>query len=282
MLRPSSTSEMLAAMNRARAVTFSAFTVGRGAVLRSLRSAALRGADVTVRLNGCFKHGGTVRMGEQNRSAIRMLRRLGADARLIHTGDADGPAMHLKAAVCDSVAFLDDRNWIAGADNTVLRDDSPRDVAAIRAAASGHVPPRAAGPALDKYDALRAECTVLSASPGDHIEVATESIGCGSLVYGALQAAAGRHPKLLISSYGLHGRDGMDARRLASYGVRVRVSHSCEKFALNQSRCWIGSANATSPHLNNSVDWGASSRSATLIKTLRSRFAAEWKQARPL
>jgi hypothetical protein len=273
---------MLAAMNGARAVTFSAFALPPGAVLRELLEAARRGAHVTVRLNGCFDHGGAAVMGTQNRSAVRMLRRLGADARLVHTRDSDGPTMHLKAAVCDKVAFLDDRNWIAGEDNIVLRDDSPRDVAAIRTAACGGVPCGAARPALNKYDALRLETAVVSALPGDHIEVATETIASGSLVYGALKAAASRHPKLLISTYGLRGKEGIDARRLSSYGVQVRVSRSCEKFALNGNRGWIGSANATTPHLNNSTDWGACTRSRVLVQTLRSRFAAEWKHARPL
>jgi hypothetical protein len=273
---------MLAAMNRARAVTFSAFALAPGAVLRGLLGAARRGAHVTVRLNGCFDHGGAAIVAVQNRSAVRMLRRLGADARLVHTRDSDGPTMHLKAAVCDKVAFLDDRNWIAGADNTVLRDDSPRHVAAIRTAASGGVPPRDARPALNKYDALQLERTVISALPGDHIEVATETIASGSLVYGALKAAAARHPKLLVSTYGLRGKDGIDVRRLSSYGVRVRVSRSCEKFALNAERGWIGSANATTPHLDNSTDWGAYTRSSALVRALRSRFTAEWKHARPL
>ncbi len=277
MVAPSSTARMLESMRTARSVTFSAYVLWPGKIEQALAHAADRGARVTVRLNGYFgAHAGTAAMLRDNQRAVRALRRAGADARIVHRSRSDGPALHLKAAVCDAVAFLDDRNW-AGSCNTVVCDEKPADVRAIRtAAAYGSAHCRQVQ--LDKRSALKSEATLLRTSRGDRVEVVTESIGYSS-VYNALKilAQSSVKPRLLISRQDLR-TDLHQAQCLEDAGVRVRVASGCEKFAVTAGHgCWTGSANATSPYYNgDQIDWGARTGDARMVQMLRTRFNAQW------
>ena len=51
--------------------------------------------------------------------------------------DSEQTPFHLKAAVCDGVAYLDDRNWTKRGPEIVIADDAPDDVALVRDALAG-------------------------------------------------------------------------------------------------------------------------------------------------
>jgi hypothetical protein len=192
--------------------------------------------------------------------------------------------MHLKAAVCDGVAFLSDRNW-SKYDDTIIRDDAPADVHAVHAAAlySAGYSRRVQ---LDKLSALAAESRIITPNGGG-VVVATEAIGYPSPVYSSLRSIAksGAHPKLLISNYGYKElKHRHAAQLLEDAGVRVRVTHSCEKFAIaGRKQAWIGSANATSTHWNaDEIEWGLRTRDPRIVRALESRFNRMWNTARRL
>lgn len=275
---------MLAAMNAAKNITFSAYFIQpRGAVEQALEKAAKRGARVTVRLNGYFYNGRNAMLGG-NKQAVRALKKLDADAKIVHRSDRDGSAMHLKAAVCDGVAFLDDRNWAQWGD-TVIRDNKRVDVDAIRRAAS-YMPASCEGVKLDKAGALADESKLIRGAHGERVEVAVESISRQSSVYSALLklARAGCKPHLLVSKYGVAGSYGDAAERLERKGVVVRVGSNCEKFAIvNGTRAWIGSANGTSSHPHgDQFEWGIHTRARGIVRVLLSRFNSAWNRAEPL
>jgi hypothetical protein len=276
----SSTVDMLRAMSTARRVTFSSFVLFNGPVKKALKDAARRGAHVSVRLNGYSYNGGAI--PARNRDAARVLTAAGADARVVHVSDTDGPGLHLKAAVCDGVAFLDDRNWVQATD-TVIRDDNPSDVRAIRNAASYHRA-HCRSLQLDKGMALQDESALLQSGARHGIDVATEEIGFSNIFY-ALEKLArhGAHPRLVISSRGLCGKYFTAAQLLTRAGVRVRVSGQSEKFAIVGTRAWVGSANATSTaHDAAQLDWGMRTGEHRIVRALQSRFRALWNDAAPL
>lgn len=283
MLSLSSTPDMLAAMRGAKDITFSAYFIQpKGAVERTLEEAANRGAHVTVRLNGYF-FGSRSDMLAGNKQAVRTLKTLGANAKIVHCNDGDGPLMHLKAAVCDGVAFLDDRNWTQSGD-TVVRDDERSDVEAIRRAAS-YVPASCDGVKLDKAGALADEAALVRGSRGKRVSVAVESISVKGILYSALLrlARAGFRAHLLISKYGLNGKYRQAAQRLQQHGVFVRVAATDEKFAVVGKRAWIGSANGTSSHPHgDQFEWSVRTKSPAIVRTLQSRFNSEWSAAVPL
>jgi len=223
-------------------------------------------------------------MLEANRGAVRALKHAHVDAKLMPRRASDGPALHLKACVCDGAAFLCDRNW-SKSEDTVIRDDTSRDVGAVRRAASYTAQPSGAIQ-FDKKSGLEAEGGLLRTAHGDRIAVQTESIGFSNPVYSALLnlAKSGKNPRLLISTYGNRGASLHAVTCLERAGVRVRVTSSCEKFAVTGSgRAWIGSVNATSPYFNaDEIDWGLCSRDSHLVHALETRFSAAWRNARPL
>lgn len=272
-------------MRSASTVTFSAYLLHPGPVEEALIAAAKRHARVRVALEG-NPYRATPEMAADNRKAVRALQAAGADARLMRSAAGDGPAMHMKAAVCDRAAFLDDRNWNRTGD-MVIRDDTPSHVRAIAAVLCGEK--AAAGNlALDKDDAVRLEARAVANVGRGRVDVETETLGT-SRVSGALRrlAKAGVHCRLLVSSRAVKeqwGRTAKEAASLQRDGVDVRVARSNEKFAIAAGRCaWVGSANATSPHDDGDcLDWGLSTRSPELIHALERRFNAYWKDAKPL
>ena len=275
---------MIEATRHAREVTFSAYVLKNSAVINALEEAAARGAAVHVRLDGFAGNDPWGLRGNLN--VVKGLRDVKADAQVVDRHKNERPQLHLKAAVCDDVAYLDDCNWRSG-DDTVVRDTTPQDVAAVKRAASYAPANGTPALAINKRDALQREHEVLaSARKGDRVDVETESIGYGSPVYSALErlTARGVHCRLLANLALSKAKQQMALRRLADAGVDVRTCPFTEKFAVvNSRRAWIGSANGTSWRLNpDNIDWGAVTRGAGLLHTLKRHFNAHWRAASPL
>jgi len=84
----------------------------------ALIRAAERGAHVAVTLQADpYRNPDGKR---DNREAARLLSTAGAEVTLLPSTRAP---FHLKAAVCDGVAYLDDRNWTARGPEMVIADD---------------------------------------------------------------------------------------------------------------------------------------------------------------
>lgn len=277
---------MLAALRTARNVTFAAYFLKRGAVAEGLKAAAQRGAHVEVRLDGTL-YGGTARWTSESREVARTLRHAGADVRFVHRGKHDDPGLHIKAAVCDGSAFLDDCNWAQGGD-TVVRDDTRSHVRAIRDAVLQGEGRGIGALALRKYGALAAESgTLESRSHARMVEIETEELG-NSAVSHALRDLLAHHVqcRVLVSEWAFensnhHTRDA--ALSLEKAGADVRMVKASEKLAIAGTHAWIGSANATTPRLNGSdIDWSLATTDARVVGALKSHFNAHWRASNPI
>lgn len=274
---------MLQALKTAHDVTFSAYFLWGGRVKTALEDAAKRGAVVHVRLEGFEGKQGALEI--DNRNVVQELKTYRIDARLVHQTKASRPALHMKAAVCDGVAFLDDCNWRTS-DDTVIRDDSPVDVLAIKHAALHEPRERKATISLDKAGALSVERNLLGrAARGDRVDVETETISYHSDIYSSLKrlVTKGVHCRLLANYRLSDEKERRALELLAAAGVRVRTTRFTEKLAVeNAAKAWIGSANATSTHYNGDcIDWGLKTDDAQLVWTVQARFNAHWRLARP-
>lgn len=244
-----------------------------------MEAAARRGAEVHVRLEGRLFHG-TRDMKARNREALRRLRAAHADARYVDRTASTGPELHIKAAVCDGVAYLDDCNW--NPNDAVIRDDRPRDAAAIRIAAEHRSDDGTPALALNKRRALALEAAVLLRTHAKRADVETESLHC-SAVSSAIRTLATRgvRCRLLVSDNELaEMRPTLAA--LENAGVQIRAVSVSEKLAVaGGSRAWIGSANATSPYYNGDcIDWGLRTSDAHIVNALQKRFNANWRRGR--
>lgn len=271
---------MLAALGTARRIDFSAYVLWRGPVERALEGAAARGAEVHVRLEARLFHP-SAKMRADNVYALRRLRALGADAKAVDRTDAAGPALHLKAAVCDGAAYLDDCNWNAG--DAVIRDADARDVAALRVAALHQPAVSLPGLALNKADALDQEARTLENTHAARVDVETEAINKGAVATALRDLAKrGVHCRLLLSSQCIEDYH-QTAALLQKAGVEVRVVEKSEKFAVAGGSAWIGSADATSAYRDGDrIDWGISTRDSSVAGALQNRFTSNWRKGRPL
>jgi phosphatidylserine/phosphatidylglycerophosphate/cardiolipin synthase-like enzyme len=277
---------MLEALRSARHITFSAWFLRDGPVLRELEDAAGRGADVRVRLDG-FLWGAKPELAAGNRRAVKALRAAGADASIVHKTASDGPDLHLKAAVCDGRAYLDDCNWNMSGD-TVVRDTTPSHVRALEQAASWHDTARTGPLSLTKGDALDAEHRTLAYVPhcGEAV-VETEDLH-RSAVTSALRNLAAHHVRcrVLVSANALKRdpKTRQTALSLQKAGVDVRSTQSSEKLAvLGTKRAWIGSAQATSTYLDaDEIDWSLTRTNANFVRTLHARFDSHWRASMPV
>jgi len=218
--------DLLNAIAQAKTVALSAYVLpAENAVVRALAVAADRGARVVVTLDGS-PYFGKAGNGAPNPNAncAAVLRAHGATVRL---SDAADPAVHLKAAVVDGRAFLDDRNWPASGHETVVETDDPAAVDAITAAIDGHANSQP-GLALQKAAALALEAATIRMAGGDRIDVATESFGT-SIVSVALceRARAGAAVRLAVNARVLagdvHGRERAALARLRACGVAIEA-----------------------------------------------------------
>jgi PLD-like domain len=277
-------------LKHAQSIALTAYTLRDGRVLQALEAAARGGADVRVRLERDPLDDAGATLHQANAASIAALRAAGAKAEATEPGE---PALHLKAAVVDGVAWLDDRNWASGGAERILRDDDPDDVAAVTSAVSG-------GPGADghlattKSGAQWLEADVIRAAGAGPLVVESESFGTGAIYNALLHRAQAHEPTRLIVA----GREVAEAgsrsersrlEHLAALGVEIRVgdvNHGDldEKLAVSSDDCWVGSANATYAReaFGEQRDWGVASREPGLVDGLRAAFERNWSAARPL
>ncbi|NNM98651.1 MAG: hypothetical protein HKL91_02485 [Candidatus Eremiobacteraeota bacterium] len=259
MVTLATTSQFLAALQRARHIDLQAYALAPGPVEDALVAAARRGAEVSVTLAGApFASAGPAAANER---ALARLRCAG-----VRTAESAG-AFHAKLARVDGALYLDDRNWSARGD-TILRLPA-RDASAVLA--------------LSKRRALAAEAALLAtARRGEQIEIASESFGFASPLYSLLRtlAARGVVVRLCVARADLQPDSTEDRAlaRLAAAGVGVRLGESSEKFALRGDRVWIGSANATYA-APGARDWGLQTRAVAVRTQLHARFERTWAHA---
>jgi hypothetical protein len=278
------------ALARAHDVSLTAYTLHDGPVLRGLEAAAERGARVVVRVERDPLDDRAGTLHRQNAAALTALRAAGATARETAPGE---PVLHLKAAVVDGTAWLDDRNWAGGGAERIVRDTARADVAAVASALAG-------GPggngrlATTKAAAQRLEAGVIDRAGAGPLLVESESFGNGAIYSALLRRARAHRPTRLIVA----GREAAEAgnrlerahlQRLAQLGVRIRVGNPRradldEKLAVAPRAGWVGSANATYARgpAGAQRDWGLATRSAPVVDGLRAAFERNWSAARPL
>lgn len=206
-----------------------------------------------------------------NAASARALRRAGAHVRLL---DLDRSAFHLKAAVCDGVAYLDNRNWPKKDAQIVVADDAPRDVALLRAALTGRGAGSSRTLALRKDVALARETALIRRAGSAPVFVESENIGASPLAR-ALQAHAahGARTVLILGNW----RDSRPAEgalidKLRAAGVDVRETGTNAKMALAGDQVWIGSANATGAYDDRTAsqaDWGVVTGVKALVNAVR-------------
>lgn len=272
-------------------VRLSAYTLRPGKVLDALVAAARRGAAVSVRLERApYEPTGSHELATQNRKTVSRLRAAGADAALTAPGD---PPLHLKAALTDRTAWLDDRNWAGGDHEHLVRDRDADDVGVVRSALAGR--PAADGHlATTKSRALRLEADVIDHAGSSPLDVESESFGSGAIDNRLLaRAKAGAPTRLIVAgreyAQPANLRERRELARLAALGVEVRIGDPAhgdldEKCAVSAHDGWIGSANATYARGPNGAqrDWGLASRQRALIAGLERAFEQNWRAAQPL
>lgn len=279
MVTLTGTKAFLGALASARQVCFEAYLLHPGSVLDALGRAARKGARVTVRLDGQPYLDPSGSMRRANAAAVARLRAAGADAALCDASTE----MHMKAAVIDGVAYLDDRNFNTRGD-TIVRDDSRGDVASLRAAFAGRPWPRSRVFWTNKGDALAGEAKLLeTARHARMVDVQTESFDASNAVCAALKrlAARGVHCRLLVSSQTLDAKECRVLGLLQQSGVAVRTANSNEKLAIVDGRnAWIGSSNATSTYYDAlQKDWGLRTEAPNVTHELQRRFQRNWKRS---
>ena len=189
----SSVPDVLTRIASAHDVAFGSYFLTRGPVRDALAGAARHGAHVAVTLQADPYRGSGARAPESAASA-RVLRGAGAHVSLLAR---DQVPFHLKAAVCDGVAYLDDRNWTQRGPEIVVADDDPRDVALLRDALAGHGGGDATL-ATRKDEALRRELALIESAPHAPVIVETERIGTSPISAALRRHARGGAPTTLV------------------------------------------------------------------------------------
>ena len=256
-------------IRHSRDVDFGAYVLRPGAVERALVAAARAGARVHVALQRDPYRGGP---GERhaNRDAARVLRAAGARVTLL---DRDRVPFHLKAAVCDGTAFLDDRNWSGDAKELVIADDRPGDVAAVRRALRG-TGSRSDALATRKDAALQLEARLIERARDAPVVVETESFGAGEISAALRRHALRGAPTELIVAAREASHNPRERALLASLrrdGVVVRKTSVDEKVVLAGDAAWVGSANATyaGGGAGAQIDWGLVTRRPEVVAAVR-------------
>jgi hypothetical protein len=275
----SSVDAVASRIRRAQRVDFGAYVLHPGDIERALTAAAEHGARVHVILQRDPYRGGA---GERhlNRDAARVLRAAGATVTLL---DRHRMPFHLKAAVCDGTAFLDDRNWAADEREIVLSDDTPRDVAAVRSALRGAGSVDGAI-ATRKDAALRLEAQQIDAARDAPVLVETEAFGAGPISAALWRHARGGAPTTLLvaareAKYKPKERALLNALR--ADGVVVRETAVNEKLMLAGDAAWVGSANATfaGGRAGAQIDWGLVTHDSAVVAAVRAGLQRDLTRA---
>lgn len=280
MVSLSSTARMLASLRSASKVTFSSYFLKPGPVVDALLEAAARPhSAVHVRLEANL-FGGSKSMDPENQDAFCLLKDAGIDVQLV-----EEPDLHMKAAVCDGVAFLDDRNWNTHGD-TIVRDDTRSHVKALRDAILQRDSAAPGNLRLTKTGALYAEAHMLRAKHVREVDVETEFLG-GSPVSKALRDLRAKNVRcrVLISAqaYKRGGPTSHAAHSLAKIGVDVRIAKANEKLAVAGTHAWVGSANASSTHpFPDAVEWSLTTPNPHVVRGIRARFNENWRASSAL
>jgi phosphatidylserine/phosphatidylglycerophosphate/cardiolipin synthase-like enzyme len=264
----SSVADVIARIGTARDVAFGSYFLPQGPMRDALAGAARRGAHVAVTLQADpyrNPHG-----RRDNREAARLLTAAGAEVSLLRSARAP---FHLKAAVCDGTAYLDDRNWTAHGPEMVIADDDPSDVSIVRDAVREARPAADATIALRKDEALRRELLLVEAAGDAPVVVETERVRESPLTAALrARARAGAPTTLIVGRTRHHPRAERRAlRALASDGVVIREGGTNQKLALAGGAAWIGSGNATGAGGRSArqVEWGLVTRDAALVGAVR-------------
>jgi len=281
------TTDFIRAAGSARSLSLSAYHLAPdGPVRAALIDAAKRGADVEIRLEANPYGSEGARQGRENAATVAAVNAAGGHGELV--GGAGATPWHLKAALVDGVAYLDDRNWAADGKETILRDDDPDDARVVRQTLAGN-PSRDGHLRTTKHDAIALESEVLRGAGSAPVAVETESFGLGAIYADLLHRAQARLPtRLLVSSLELGeptaGREQRALERLAAAGIEVRAVANDEKIALAGDRAWVGSANATYANgpAGEQVDWGLATRVPALVDGLRAAFERNWRAGTPV
>jgi hypothetical protein len=271
----------------AQRIALTAYTLREGRVLDALEAAARRGATVTVRLERDPLDDAAGTLHRANAAALTALRTAGASAEATKPGE---PVLHLKAAVVDGVAWLDDRNWASGGAERILRDTDAGDVAAVASAVAGG-PGADAHLATTKSGAQQLEADVIARAGVEPLAVESESFGNGAIYNALLHRAQAHLPTRLIVA----GREAAEAgnhterahlKHLADLGVEIREGNAGsgdldEKLVVTASDAWVGSANATYARGDYGAqrDWGLATHEPAIIDGLRSAFERNWSAA---
>jgi hypothetical protein len=218
---------------------------------------------------------------------LATLRAAGARAETTAPGE---PVLHMKAALVDGVAWLDDRNWAAGGAERVVRDSDADDVAAVAAALTG-APGSDGHLATTKAGAQRLEADVIAGAGAGPLCVESESFGNGPIYAALLRRAEAHLPTRLLVA----GREVAEPgnrlerahlTRLAALGVGVRTGDARhgdldEKLAVAPGDAWVGSANATYARgaAGAQREWGLATRIPAVREGLRAAFERNWSAA---
>lgn len=289
MIALDSASGFIHTLAAAQRIALTAYTLREGRVLNALEAAARRGAAVTVRLERDPLDDAAGTLHQANAAALAALRKAGASAEATKPGE---PVLHLKAAVVDGVAWLDDRNWASGGAERILRDTDPDDVAAVASAVAGG-PGSDAHLATTKSGAQRLEAEVIARAGAEPLAVESESFGNGAIYSALLHRAEAHLPTRLIVA----GREAAETgnrterahlKHLAALGVEIREGNAGtgdldEKLVVTAGDAWVGSANATYARGNYGAqrDWGLTTHDPTVIDGLRAAFERNWSAAHP-
>ena len=272
----------VSALARASDIELSAYVLEPDSpVTRALESAGDRGASVSLVLEADPYAGrtGTDDLAARNRRVAAALEAHGARV----TWTVPGLPVHMKAAVVDGTAFLDDRNWPADRRDTIVATTDPDDVGVTRSALEGK-PASDRHLATEKRAALALEARSIRFGTGDRVDVETESFGYSAVSKALVaRAQAGAHVRLLVAKreFDEGGRtERASLRRLERAGVEVRIVANDEKLAIAGDRAWAGSANATwSP--GPMLDWGLATRRPDLVAGIEAAFQRNWEAGAP-
>ena len=267
----SSVPDVLTRIGGARDVAFGSYFLPQGAVRDALVAAARRGARVTVTLQADpYRNPFGARC---NADAARTLRGAGAAVSLL---PSDRAPFHLKAAVCDGVAFLDDRNWTKRGPEIVVADNDPQDVGLVRDALAGRGGADRAL-ATRKDVALAREVGLVERARGAAVIVETERVATSPLTLALRRhARTGAKTTLIVAPSRRHSaREAHAIAQLAADGVIVRESGSSQKLALAGGAAWIGSGNATGAAGRGAaqLEWGMLTRKRALVGAVASALA---------